>query len=198
MAPGLQRIDPSEKNECTEIRRSRSECGCTCAGGLCDPVTCECALNDIPCQVDRVAFPCACVAPAHCANPAGRTEFNLARVRTHYFHTRLRLDAETARERSSCGEVKKQRLLEGGTATNLVGTPSLSFYINAISNALPTVPFVCWNDGAIISGVAICFMQSATRFYWLMDWWWREIRKELFGVSFLHQLFCGTLNPVVL
>eukprot|EP00108_Taenia_solium_P002934 TsM_001169400 transcript=TsM_001169400 gene=TsM_001169400 len=112
---GLQKIDPVEKHECEAIRKSRSECGCTCVTGICDPRTCECALNGIPCQVDRARFPCVCLSPSHCSNPEGRIEFNPIRVRTHYLHTRMRLESEE-REAASATDssipTKRSRFLE--------------------------------------------------------------------------------------
>ncbi|VDM33191.1 unnamed protein product [Hydatigera taeniaeformis] len=112
---GLQKIDPMEKHECEAIRKSRSECGCTCVTGFCDPQTCECALNGIPCQVDRARFPCVCLSPSHCSNPEGRIEFNPARVRTHYLHTRMRLeseDREVVSATDSFAPIKRSRFLE--------------------------------------------------------------------------------------
>ncbi|KAM7536937.1 hypothetical protein Aperf_G00000068441 [Anoplocephala perfoliata] len=111
---GISKIDSSEKQECEVIRKSRTACGCTCIGGLCDPRTCECALNGIPCQVDRTNFPCVCLSPRHCANSQGRVEFNPMRVRTHYLHTRLRLEAEerAASAASALPLTKRSRLSE--------------------------------------------------------------------------------------
>uniref|UniRef100_A0A5K3EMR8 CSRNP_N domain-containing protein n=1 Tax=Mesocestoides corti TaxID=53468 RepID=A0A5K3EMR8_MESCO len=115
---GLQKIDPAEKHECAAIRKSRSECGCTCLAGVCDPDTCECALNGIPCQVDRASFPCVCLSPGHCSNPEGRIEFNPVRVRSHYLHTRLRLESEEQRaaleedEEAASACAKRPRMAE--------------------------------------------------------------------------------------
>nr|CDS31428.1 cysteine:serine rich nuclear protein 3 [Hymenolepis microstoma] len=109
---GLTKIDSSEKQECEEIRKSRTECGCTCVGGVCDPYTCECALNGIPCQVDRASFPCVCLSPRNCANPEGRVEFNPMRVRTHYLHTRLRLESEERADNALPSGSKRIRLCE--------------------------------------------------------------------------------------
>ncbi|KAH9283960.1 Cysteine/serine-rich nuclear protein 2 [Echinococcus granulosus] len=112
---GLHKIDPAEKHECEAIRKSRSKCGCTCPTGMCDPRTCECALNGIPCQVDRARFPCACLSPSHCSNPEGRIEFNPVRVRTHYLHTRMRLESEereAATATNASVPTKRSRLLE--------------------------------------------------------------------------------------
>ncbi|VDO04281.1 unnamed protein product [Rodentolepis nana] len=109
---GLTKIDSSEKQECEEIRKSRTECGCTCVGGVCDPYSCECALNGIPCQVDRASFPCVCLSPRHCANPEGRVEFNPMRVRTHYLHTRLRLESEERADNAFPSGAKRTRFIE--------------------------------------------------------------------------------------
>ncbi|VDK79377.1 unnamed protein product, partial [Dibothriocephalus latus] len=95
---GLEKIDGTEKSECQAIRISRTQCGCTCSNGVCDPKSCQCSKNGITCQVDRLNFPCSCVSPHHCRNPAGRIEFNPVRVKTHYLHTRMRLEMERQRE----------------------------------------------------------------------------------------------------
>ncbi len=52
-------------------------------------------MEGINCQVDRANFPCGC-SRLGCHNPAGRIEFNPIRVKTHYMHTKLRLDLESA------------------------------------------------------------------------------------------------------
>ena len=92
---GLMKIDPTEKDELTLIRRSREVCGCSCTRetGGCQPLTCDCYLNGIACQVDRLTFPCPC-ATMLCQNPLGRLEFNQNRVRNHFFETITRLNAE--------------------------------------------------------------------------------------------------------
>ncbi|ETN61624.1 hypothetical protein AND_006714 [Anopheles darlingi] len=91
-AAGVRRIDPSEKDECREIRTSREVCGCTCRG-FCNPNTCACSLAGIKCQVDRPSFPCGCTHDS-CHNTAGRVEFNPNRVRSHFMHTIMRLSLE--------------------------------------------------------------------------------------------------------
>ncbi|XP_053672107.1 uncharacterized protein LOC128722468 [Anopheles nili] len=91
-AAGVRKIDPTEKDECREIRTSREVCGCTCRG-FCDPNRCPCSLAGIKCQVDRPSFPCGCTHDG-CANTAGRVEFNPGRVQTHYMHTLMRLRME--------------------------------------------------------------------------------------------------------
>ncbi|XP_035779111.1 uncharacterized protein LOC118459638 isoform X2 [Anopheles albimanus] len=91
-AAGVRRIDPSEKDECREIRTSREVCGCTCRG-FCNPNTCACSLAGIKCQVDRPSFPCGCTHES-CHNTAGRVEFNPNRVRSHFMHTIMRLSLE--------------------------------------------------------------------------------------------------------
>ncbi|KAF7232338.1 hypothetical protein EG68_10461 [Paragonimus skrjabini miyazakii] len=95
---GLRTIDHLERVECQAIRLSREICGCSCSGGVCLPGKCYCARNGIRCQVDRALFPCSCVESAQCQNPEGRIEFDPVRVRTHYLHTRLRLDVERAQQ----------------------------------------------------------------------------------------------------
>ena len=96
---GLGKLDNSEKDELTLIRRSREICGCSCRRdtGGCQPTTCECYLNGIACQVDRLTFPCPC-ATMICKNPCGRLEFNQNRVRNHFFQTITRLEAEKKQE----------------------------------------------------------------------------------------------------
>ncbi|CAF1395254.1 unnamed protein product [Rotaria magnacalcarata] len=96
---GLAKIDATEKHELTLIRRSREICGCSCTRetGGCQPSTCDCHLNGIACQVDRLTFPCPC-ATMLCKNPLGRLEFNQNRVRDHYFETITRLEAEKNQE----------------------------------------------------------------------------------------------------
>uniref|UniRef100_A0A182VN26 CSRNP_N domain-containing protein n=1 Tax=Anopheles merus TaxID=30066 RepID=A0A182VN26_ANOME len=95
-AAGVRKIDPSEKDDCREIRTSREVCGCTCRG-FCDPHRCACSLAGIKCQVDRPNFPCGCTHEG-CANTAGRVEFNPGRVRTHFLHTIMKLRMEGAGE----------------------------------------------------------------------------------------------------
>ena len=96
---GLVKIDASEKHELNFIRRSREICGCSCSRDTdgCQPLTCECYLNGIACQVDRLTFPCPC-ATMLCQNPLGRVEFNQIRVRNHFFQTLTRLEAEKEQE----------------------------------------------------------------------------------------------------
>jgi hypothetical protein len=96
---GLVKIDATEKHELTLIRRSREVCGCSCTRetGGCQSLTCECYLNGIACQVDRLTFPCPC-ATMICKNPLGRLEFNQNRVRNHFFETITRLEAEKQQE----------------------------------------------------------------------------------------------------
>ncbi|CAF2627392.1 unnamed protein product [Rotaria sp. Silwood2] len=96
---GLVKIDATEKHELTLIRRSREVCGCSCTRetGGCQPSTCECHLNGIACQVDRLTFPCPC-ATMLCKNPLGRLEFNQNRVRNHFHETITRLEAEKQQE----------------------------------------------------------------------------------------------------
>lgn len=99
---GLVKLDNSEKDELTLIRRSREICGCSCRRdtGGCQPTTCECYLNGIACQIDRLTFPCPC-ATMICKNPCGRLEFNQNRVRNHFFQTITRLEAEMKQEELS-------------------------------------------------------------------------------------------------
>jgi len=100
---GLVKVDTSEKQELTMIRRSRETCGCSCRRdtGGCQPTSCECYLNGIACQVDRLTFPCPC-ATMLCRNPLGRLEFNQNRVRNHFIRTISRLEAEKQQQQDGC------------------------------------------------------------------------------------------------
>jgi len=82
-------VDSQDRLNNRGLRKERDVCGCNCQG-VCYPDSCECALNDIPCQVDRDGFPCGCMA-GRCGNSAGRRSFNSARVRHHFFKTMYRL-----------------------------------------------------------------------------------------------------------
>ncbi|KAK3723309.1 hypothetical protein QZH41_003994 [Actinostola sp. cb2023] len=82
---GVLRIFKKEEKDCMEIRLSRILCGCTC-GDVCDPLTCECSLNGIGCQVDYGKYPCSCVK-AGCKNVCGRRQYDPSVVRRHYYET---------------------------------------------------------------------------------------------------------------
>ena len=99
---GLAKLDATEKHDLNIIRRSREVCGCSCTRetGGCQPSTCDCYLNGIACQVDRLTFPCPC-ATMLCENPLGRLEFNHNRVRNHFCQTMTRLDAEKQDEETA-------------------------------------------------------------------------------------------------
>jgi hypothetical protein len=94
-AAGVDEINLWEKEECKQLRLSRQQCGCACAGP-CRADSCGCAAGGIMCQVDRPGFPCGCSAEA-CGNPAGRLEFNPVKVRTHFVKTIMRTRIEEAR-----------------------------------------------------------------------------------------------------
>uniref|UniRef100_A0A8W7P926 Cysteine/serine-rich nuclear protein N-terminal domain-containing protein n=1 Tax=Anopheles coluzzii TaxID=1518534 RepID=A0A8W7P926_ANOCL len=111
-AAGVRKIDPSEKDDCREIRTSREVCGCTCRG-FCDPHRCACSLAGIKCQVDRPNFPCGCTHEG-CANTAGRVEFNPGRVRTHFLHTIMKLRMEGAGEGKAVMEAAGGSTAAGG------------------------------------------------------------------------------------
>uniref|UniRef100_A0A8C5SB38 Cysteine and serine rich nuclear protein 1 n=1 Tax=Laticauda laticaudata TaxID=8630 RepID=A0A8C5SB38_LATLA len=89
---GVKKIDREEKWQLQRIRVSREKCGCDCQG-FCDPETCSCSLAGIKCQMDYTSFPCGCTRDG-CGNIVGRTEFNQARVQTHFLHTLMRLQME--------------------------------------------------------------------------------------------------------
>ncbi|XP_037514086.2 cysteine/serine-rich nuclear protein 1 [Rhipicephalus sanguineus] len=91
---GVRRIDSSETKECRDIRASRERCGCECPG-QCLREACSCSLNGIPCQVEKVPFPCACCEEA-CENPCGRRQYSPDIAHEHYRRTIARLEAEQA------------------------------------------------------------------------------------------------------
>ncbi|KAK7945107.1 hypothetical protein WMY93_000835 [Mugilogobius chulae] len=92
LAAGVKRIDKEEKRHLHALRLSRETCGCDCQG-FCEPESCACSLAGIKCQVDRFNFPCGCSQDG-CGNTQGRIEFDSRRVRTHHFHTIMRLELE--------------------------------------------------------------------------------------------------------
>lgn len=89
---GVKKIDSTEKDYCKKVRNSREFCGCDC-NIFCDPDSCACSLAGINCQVDRQSFPCGC-SKEGCGNINGRIEFNPLRVKTHFIHTKMRLELE--------------------------------------------------------------------------------------------------------
>ncbi|MFH4974342.1 hypothetical protein AB6A40_001051 [Gnathostoma spinigerum] len=86
------KVDKSEAAICRKIRESRLKCGCECTNGVCMPSTCRCSIDGVECLVDNPPFPCSCKAST-CNNPAGRVEFDVARVRAHFISTMMRLRA---------------------------------------------------------------------------------------------------------
>uniref|UniRef100_A0A5K3EZD4 CSRNP_N domain-containing protein n=1 Tax=Mesocestoides corti TaxID=53468 RepID=A0A5K3EZD4_MESCO len=90
---GVANIDESERWACASLRSSRALVGCGCITSPCDPDTCSCAFDGVPCQVDRPGFPCSC-DPVLCCNPSGRVEFSKERVRAHASHVLQRLASE--------------------------------------------------------------------------------------------------------
>uniref|UniRef100_A0A182KAG7 CSRNP_N domain-containing protein n=1 Tax=Anopheles christyi TaxID=43041 RepID=A0A182KAG7_9DIPT len=126
-AAGVRKIDPTEKDDCREIRTSREVCGCTCRG-ICDPNRCACSLAGIKCQVDRPNFPCGCTHEG-CANTAGRVEFNPGRVRTHFLHTIMKLRMES--ESSKVIEPGSNAVLlsRAGSSTAAIDTTNGSGYV---------------------------------------------------------------------
>ena len=123
---GLAKLDATEKHDLNIIRRSREVCGCSCTRetGGCQPSTCDCYLNGIACQVDRLTFPCPC-ATMLCKNPLGRLEFNQNRVRNHFCQTMTRLEAEKRDEESTTGE--KHAVNQSSTIGSL-----LSFMLSTV------------------------------------------------------------------
>uniref|UniRef100_A0A182WHA5 CSRNP_N domain-containing protein n=1 Tax=Anopheles minimus TaxID=112268 RepID=A0A182WHA5_9DIPT len=117
-AAGVRKIDPTEKDDCREIRTSREVCGCTCRG-FCDPNRCACSLAGIKCQVDRPNFPCGCTLEG-CANTAGRVEFNPGRVRTHFLHTimKLQIESDNRKTMEAVGSVRASNANVSASDTN--------------------------------------------------------------------------------
>ncbi|KAL7053548.1 hypothetical protein AAHC03_027035 [Spirometra sp. Aus1] len=89
---GVANIDESERWACANLRSSRSRVGCSCITTPCDPASCACVLDGVPCQVDKPGFPCNCDSTL-CKNPYGHEEFSIHRVRYHIAHVFERLAA---------------------------------------------------------------------------------------------------------
>ncbi|XP_053665314.1 uncharacterized protein LOC128714465 [Anopheles marshallii] len=141
-AAGVRKIDPTEKDDCREIRTSREVCGCTCRG-FCDPNRCACSLAGIKCQVDRPNFPCGCTLEG-CANTAGRVEFNPGRVRTHFLHTIMKLQME--------GDNRKA--MEPGSSTGNAALLSRTSNANASASDTNDSSYVIgseknWSNGPV-------------------------------------------------
>lgn len=84
---GVDEIDDSESKEIVDVRKSRQFCGCKCKSAQsCQQSTCSCFANGIPCQIDKIRFPCACNLK-RCKNPAGLKRFNQVAVLKHYEKT---------------------------------------------------------------------------------------------------------------
>lgn len=67
------------------LRIIRQKCGCSCENGICLPETCQCAIDEIQCQVDgegQPTHPCVCVVDK-CKNPNGRIFYDQDAVRNH-------------------------------------------------------------------------------------------------------------------
>ncbi|XP_052892804.1 uncharacterized protein LOC128300689 [Anopheles moucheti] len=141
-AAGVRKIDPTEKDDCREIRTSREVCGCTCRG-FCDPNRCACSLAGIKCQVDRPNFPCGCTLEG-CANTAGRVEFNPGRVRTHFLHTIMKLQME--------GDNRKA--MEAGSSSSNAALLSRASNMNASASDTNDSSYVIgseknWSNGPV-------------------------------------------------
>jgi len=99
---GVQNLQGrAEQEELDVLRESREKCGCSCVGP-CQPLTCQCALAGIECQVEREGFPCSC-GPS-CENPEGRREFDETEVSLHYINTMMSMrgvmDVQTSSQES--------------------------------------------------------------------------------------------------
>uniref|UniRef100_A0A7E4UN65 CSRNP_N domain-containing protein n=1 Tax=Panagrellus redivivus TaxID=6233 RepID=A0A7E4UN65_PANRE len=124
--------DPTDFEDCKDIRDSRSKCGCSCTDGICDPATCECSLSGIKCQVDQDGFPCPC-DELNCANKEGRVEFSPSRVRTHYLST-IKLLKDTEKVKFEPTSTLPRHIKfpnsddESGTSTSYLATPPPPIY----------------------------------------------------------------------
>lgn len=72
-------------------------------------------------QVDRPSFPCSCTRDG-CANSAGRIEFNLERVRTHFIQTLMRIEME---KKEAAEQERRKQVGQWGTATELPSASGL-------------------------------------------------------------------------
>ncbi|KAK0425883.1 hypothetical protein QR680_009439 [Steinernema hermaphroditum] len=127
-------IDTSDKAENDDIRASRATCGCSCPDGKCLPETCQCALDNIKCQIDRQGFPCSCSATS-CQNPEGRVEFNEDRVRTHFIQTMMRLKAAKSKGTTYVSSPMHIRFSDDSqTSTSYLSTPPPAIYQEALGN----------------------------------------------------------------
>uniref|UniRef100_A0A1I7ULC2 CSRNP_N domain-containing protein n=1 Tax=Caenorhabditis tropicalis TaxID=1561998 RepID=A0A1I7ULC2_9PELO len=94
-----------EKNEVSvdSLRTMRTVCGCSCENGVCLPETCECAIEEINCQVDGGEYPthpCACFAET-CTNPKGRIFYDPDAV--HQFRHRTIMNWQAAQKTGISG-----------------------------------------------------------------------------------------------
>ncbi|XP_022667385.1 cysteine/serine-rich nuclear protein 2-like [Varroa destructor] len=89
---GVEHIDPNEYVECEKIRASRERCGCKCPV-RCDPSSCLCIMENIPCQADTSGIACIC-SRDECQNPNGRSDFDAIAVRFHVARTCVRANRE--------------------------------------------------------------------------------------------------------
>ena len=83
---GVTSIDRTEAEDIRLIRDSWRRCGCSCVD-TCRPNTCECAINEIECQVENDGFPFSC--SKKCKNPYGRQTFDEIEVQLHFIQTML-------------------------------------------------------------------------------------------------------------
>ncbi|KAI6220180.1 Cysteine/serine-rich nuclear protein 1-like protein [Aphelenchoides besseyi] len=120
-------------NECNSITNSRTtSAGCTCRGGVCRPLTCSCAGDQVACQVDKPGFPCSCSASG-CGNPQGRKEFDADFVHSHYEDTLKRLKTIERNER----ELSEIAVTAIAKLQPHLNTPPQSTVLPSTSNSLP-------------------------------------------------------------
>ncbi|KAH7714253.1 Cysteine/serine-rich nuclear protein 1 [Aphelenchoides avenae] len=130
-------LEPTVREMNRQIRVSRMTCGCSCADGVCDPNTCECATEGIKCQQDKPGFPCAC-SGATCANPEGRVEFDPHNIHTHFVQTMMRLKVMEANMKNRGWDEKINQSPQHikfnddgdtpGTSTSYLSTPPPPIY----------------------------------------------------------------------
>ena len=86
-------VDKEEEESCNKIRLSRGSVGCNCRM-RCDPNSCPCAQNDIPCKIAGKA--CRCLL---CTNPNGCHSYKPIEISRHYNRTfsKLKSRGETVK-----------------------------------------------------------------------------------------------------
>lgn len=96
--------DTCRSPEIEVIRNDRKQVGCHCIGA-CNPATCECALSEIECQVERAGWPCGCTKQ-RCKNPEGRRQYQQAKIKKE---TRIKI-MQTVGKVEKVGKVGKGQI----------------------------------------------------------------------------------------